>query len=668
LTFSVRLRALSVSVLKTTMPTIRQLPPNVVNQIAAGEVIERPASVVKELLENAVDAGASRVDVVIERGGCDLVRVVDDGCGIETEQLPLAVASHATSKIASADDLFRVNTLGFRGEAMASIASVSRLVLRSRTRIANEAAEIAVSGGNLGAVTPCGAPVGTTVEVRDLFFNTPVRRKFLRGMTTEVGHVSEALARVALACPAIHFTLRHNDRVVHDLPPVGEAKDRIQSLFGDEVADALIAVENSDGLIRLRGYVVNPSQSRANNRMQYLFLNGRAIRDRALQHALSEAFRGLLLTGRYPIAFLHIQMPPEEVDVNVHPTKLEVRFQDGGRLYGQLLSTLRTRFLSTDLTARGVLPVERHSGDALEAPLVHDAAARASGQMEFVAWAKSELETAMATRNPEAPAWNAQGLADPRLSNADAGMLSRFDFAELPRRAPLELQQLDKPWPDIEATENEKEEPIPGDDDLLEGRPPRDEDGAWRPTALQIHDRYLVTESEEGVVVIDQHALHERILYEQLREKVLGGALESQNLLVPEPVDLAPAEAAALLERRDVLARLGIRIEPFGGDTVLVSSYPAMLSHLNCGETLREVAASLLAGVKTPQPRDLIDELLHMISCKAAVKAGDRLTPAEVDALVAARHLCQDAHHCPHGRPTALVFTRAQLDRQFKRT
>ncbi|MEX0586679.1 MAG: hypothetical protein WD176_08550, partial [Pirellulales bacterium] len=206
------------------------------------------------------------------------------------------------------------------------------------------------------------------------------------------------------------------------------------------------------------------------------------------------------------------------------------------------------------------------------------------------------------------------------------------------------------------------------DVDLLTGGRAWEGDGAWRPTALQIHDRYLVTESEEGVVVIDQHALHERILYEQLRERVLGGALESQNLLVPEPVDLAPAEAAAVLERREELARLGIRIEPFGGDTVLVSSYPAMLSHLKCAETLREVAAALLSGVKTPQPRDLVDELLHMIACKAAVKAGDRLTPAEIDALVAARHLCQDAHHCPHGRPTALIFTRAQLDRQFKRT
>ncbi|MEX0642150.1 MAG: DNA mismatch repair endonuclease MutL, partial [Pirellulales bacterium] len=492
----------------TSSPRIRQLPPNVVNQIAAGEVIERPASVVKELLENSVDAGATRVDVTIERGGCDLVRVVDDGCGIDAEQLPLAVASHATSKIASADDLFRVQTLGFRGEAMASIASVSRLVLRSRSRGAAEGAELRVDGGRITPVAPCGAPVGTTVEVRDLFFNTPVRRKFLRGMTTEVGHVSEALARVALACPAIHFTLRHNDRVVHELPPVEETKARILSLFGDELADALIPLESRDGPVRLWGYVANPSQSRANNRLQYLFLNGRAIRDRALQHALSEAFRGLLLTGRFPIAFLQIEMPPEEVDVNVHPTKLEVRFQDGGRIYGQLLSTLRTRFLSTDLTARGVVPTSERVAEELDwratgtssaarslaEPVAHDVGAPPSGQLEFVAWAKSELDQVTGHL-------------------AVAGDEARpIDLNLSASRPPLELMRLDRPWPDVEAAQQDDEEPIPGDSDAdsvaldvdhLPGGSAWEGDGAWRPTALQIHDRYLFTESEEGVVVID---------------------------------------------------------------------------------------------------------------------------------------------------------------------
>jgi DNA mismatch repair protein MutL len=340
------------------MPSIRQLPPSVVNKIAAGEVIERPASIVKELMENAVDAGARRIDVVAEQGGLELVRVTDDGSGIAAEQLPLAVASHATSKIRDADDLFRVRTLGFRGEALASIAEVSRLVLRSRTSEEAAGAQLEIAGGTSQGISPCGCAVGTTVEVRQLFYNTPVRRKFLRSTQTEMGHLGEAFIRVALAYPHVHCTLSHNGRSLYDLPAAGDLRDRVGAFFGHDLAADLIAVASQEDDVRLAGFVASPSHSRANARLQYLFLNGRAIRDRALQHALGEAYRGLLLTGRYPIAFLNIEMPPEAVDVNVHPTKLEVRFQESGRLYSQLLGTLRTKFLSTDLTARLTAPDE----------------------------------------------------------------------------------------------------------------------------------------------------------------------------------------------------------------------------------------------------------------------------------------------------------------------
>src|SRR5262245_42798263 len=334
------------------MPQIKQLSPSVVNKIAAGEVIERPASVVKELLENAVDAGATRIDVTVGQGGAELVRVVDDGCGIAADELALAVAAHATSKISEADDLFRVGTLGFRGEALASIAEISRLVLRSRPAEAQAGAEIIVHGGHAEEVVPCGCAVGTALEVHDLFLNTPVRRKFLRTSQSELGHTSEAFTRVALALPRIHFTLKHHDKVVYDLPREDAWPLRIAAVFGNDLADSLIAVESRDADVRLVGYVAHPSQTRSHPRMQYVLLNGRAIRDRALQHALSEAYRGLILTGRYPIAFLRIDMPPEAVDVNVHPTKAEVRFQDSGRLYSQLLGTLRTKFLTVDLTAK----------------------------------------------------------------------------------------------------------------------------------------------------------------------------------------------------------------------------------------------------------------------------------------------------------------------------
>jgi len=611
---------------------IRPLPQNLVNKIAAGEVVERPASVVKELMENAVDAGATRIDVSATQGGLELIRVVDNGGGIPPGELPLALASHATSKIADVDDLFRVGTLGFRGEALASIASVSRTTIASRAPDAAGGAEIECVGGRLGEVAPRGTPPGTIVEVRDLFFNTPVRRKFLRTTATELGHVSEAFTRIALPAPNIHFTLRHNDKIVYDLPAGGGWLERIAACFGRELAANLIRVESADGEISLSGYAANPSVSRGNNRMQYFFLGGRHIRDRSLQHALGEAYRGLLTAGRFPVAFIAMQMPPELVDVNVHPTKLEVRFLDSGRLYSQLLSMLRAKFLTTDLQ------VQVRSDD--EPSAAHDEAQAAQLRQQLVDWAKGKIASW-----EEDDGKNAQHADDnSRELTAPGG----FDPTQ-----PLQLQPLGR------------NEPYPAPGAESANSPPPRNDATRR--ALQIHNRYLVTESAEGVTIIDQHALHERILYEHLKGRVLSGAVETQNLLVPEPVDLSPTEAAAALENRDLLARLGVRIEPFGGDTVLLSGYPAMLANIPPADVLRTVLEQIIAGVKRPDRRDLLDELLHAIACKAAIKAGDRLAPEEIAALLEQRHLVEDAHHCPHGRPTALVFTREELDKRFKR-
>jgi DNA mismatch repair protein MutL len=393
--------------------------------------------------------------------------------------------------------------------------------------------------------------------------------------------------------------------------------------------------------------------SRATARMQYLFLNGRAIRDRALQHALGEAYRGLMLTGRQPICFLRLDMPAELVDVNVHPTKQEVRFQDSGRLYSQLLGTLRTKFLTTDLTARGSSPVGL-GGD------VDDATSLSAGASELVKWAKQEL----GNRAQEvAASSNVQRQFGGSVEGTDAAS-SRFT-AEAPMpvmdSGPLRLHRLDTPERrsfDIGKAMNETP---------TEPGTPWGGVGSASRGALQVHNRYLVLENDAGIEVIDQHALHERILYEQIREKVLGNSLESQKLLVPEPVDLSATEAAAVLEHTELLAQLGVEVQPFGGETVLVSSYPAMLANLSPAEVLHDLVEKLLPGGRQPDARDLLDELLHMIACKAAVKFGDRLSAEEVDALLAQRHIVQDQHHCPHGRPTALVFTREDLDRQFKR-
>jgi DNA mismatch repair protein MutL len=608
------------------MPAIYQLPPSVVNQIAAGEVIERPASVVKELMENSLDAGATRVDVAVEQGGLELIRVSDNGRGIPAEEFPLAVASHATSKIRDANDLFRVGTLGFRGEALASIAAVSRLSLRSRAQDAATGAELEVVGGVASEVTPCGLPPGTTLEIANLFFNTPVRRKFLKSAQTEMGHISEAFTRLALAHPHLHFTLRHNDRLVHELPAGEEWLERIRRVYGQELTDALLWVESTEGEIELAGYVAEPSQSRANARMQYLFLNGRFIRDRSLQHALAEAYRGLMLTGRQPITFLSLKMPPDVVDVNVHPTKLEVRFQDGGRIYSQLLGTLRTKFLTSDLTAR-LQPVGAGAVPAPSAPWE---------QAEF-GGAGAAIETLRGN------------------GHAAAELFAPWSAHDAASSAPLEITLLDRPnfaAPPPHAT------PAPAWDRESQAGVP----------AMQIHNRYLITENGDGLVVIDQHALHERILYEQLKRRILAGPLESQRLLVPEPVDLSAAEAALALEHAETLEQLGLEVQPFGGDTVLVLSQPVLLARHKVRDLLREVLEKVQAGGRSPERRDLLDELLHMMSCKAAVKAGDRLAAAEIQALLRQRHLVEDAHHCPHGRPTALFFTREELDRQFKRT
>ena len=659
------------------MASIRQLPQSVINKIAAGEVVERPASVVKELVENALDAGATRIEVAIGAGGVELVRVVDNGRGIPAEELPLAVASHATSKLITAEDLFQVRTLGFRGEALASIAEVSHFTLRSRTADATAGAELEVIAGEHRPIAPCGCACGTMVEVRNLFVNTPVRRKFLRSTQTEMGHVTEAFTRLALASPQVHFVLRHNDRAVYDLPACQDWRERIGCFFGPELTDSLLWIESNDAPVRLAGYVAHPSQSRTSNRLQYLFLNGRYVRDRSLQHALAEAYRGLLLTGRFPISFLCFDMPPDMVDVNVHPTKLEVRFQDGGRLYSHLLGTIRTKFLTSDLTH--TLSADRAVRPPEAAPTIDF---DRNGGSSFVDWAKAEL----GNKSPGADGNEHQVAPGPPPMTPAMG---------------LDLHRLERSW---EAA-GVAEEPVAGDGDesavsqrLAAGSGESivsrfgnfvNHDAATSPwslrphapgfadssraavplaPAVQIHNRYLVTESAEGVLVIDQHALHERVLYEQFRNKVMAGSLETQNLLVPEPVDLSPAEAAMVLDKKELLAQLGLRVEPFGGGTVLVSSYPAMLRGASPASLLRDTLELLLAGARAPERRDLLDELLHMMACKAAVKAGDSLTPDEISALLDQRHLAQDTHHCPHGRPTALVFTREDLDRQFMRT
>ena len=647
---------------------IMKLPTGVVNKIAAGEVIERPSSVVKELMENSIDAGATRIDILIEKGGVDLIRISDNGCGIPRDQLELAVESHATSKIRDADDLFDVGTMGFRGEALASISEVSQFLLRSYAREGESGYELTVNGGHTGEIVPCGCPLGTVIEVGNLFFNTPVRRKFLKTTQTEVGHVSEAFTRIALAFPSIHFSLKHNQRTLHDLAPTSDFTDRILAFFGPEVHGALIPVESEHDGIRISGFAVDPSQSRSHTRMQYLFLNGRHIRDKSLQHALREAYRGLLLHGRYPISFLHLEMPADQIDVNVHPAKLEVRFQEGGRIYSHLLGTLRNRFLSTDLNSRVDHPApnvatpefKKFPGQTLPAAGTGSStwgAPAAEGDPGGVVRQQGSLEFPL--QRP--------GIWEVSENRTPGSLSGRASATPVPDEV-QQNREIATGFPPAAET-GQPAQASTGFSSPLDGidqDSPVVIDRFNRSGAIQIHNRYLVAESADGVEIIDQHALHERILYEQLREKVLAGKLETQRMLVPEPVQLSPSEAAAALEAREEFKKIGIEIEDFGGDTILITGYPAMIANHSPAEMLRQMIEEYMAGSK-PERRDTIDELMHMMSCKAAVKAGDKLTPEEITVLLENRDLCQDSHHCPHGRPTALVFSRDELDRRFKR-
>jgi DNA mismatch repair protein MutL len=649
------------------MSRIHALDALVVNKIAAGEVIERPASVVKELLENSIDALATRVDVEIGDGGSELIRVADDGEGIHPEDFGLAVTSHATSKITGADDLFRVRTMGFRGEALASIAAVSRLRLRSRRVDAVDGYEIAVEGGQSGAVQFCGCPVGTVVEVRNLLYNTPVRRKFLRAVATEFGHISEQFTRVALANPTLTASLKHNQRSVYELPPTGQVLDRLKLFFGSDLTDKLIWVESQTSDVRVWGYVAHPSESRSTRKGQYLFLNGRWIQDRSLQHALGEAYRGLLMTGRYPVVFLFLELAPELVDVNVHPTKAEVRFRDTQPLYRQLLAAIRTRFLSANLESTISVPkaaawrFENFSPDrgGLEGPAQRDA------QLELAEWARNQLNNWQAPA-PESPQQSSQSSWPAPAAGqggAYANPLPAHDRLPLAAGETAFAGSPGVAMPGLPGSDAAASQPDAPRTNGVDGF-----DVAALPRQIiQVHDCYIVFETADGITVIDQHALHERVMYEHLRHRVDQGAVESQRMLVPQTLEFGDREAATLLEHADVLAQIGYRIEEFGGATLLLTAYPAILAQADHGRILRDAAESLASSGQTPSRRDILDSLLHLMACKAAVKAGQRLKPEEMESLLAQRHLIDDAHHCPHGRPTALVLTRAELDRQFGR-
>ncbi|MDO5565908.1 MAG: DNA mismatch repair endonuclease MutL, partial [Planctomycetia bacterium] len=688
----------------------------------------------------------TRIELVIERSGTDLVQVIDNGCGIASEQLILALSPHATSKIADADDLFRIRTFGFRGEALASVAEVSQLVLRSQTEDSPEGAEIRSDGGTLSGPVPVGTSRGTSIEVRNLFFNVPARRKFLKSPGTEFGHISEAFNRVAIPNPAIHFVFKHNGRVVQDLPPASQSRERIGRLFGTEIGERLIYVESQRGDVSIQGFVAHPDCSRPNNSLQYIFLNRRYIRDRSLQHALTEAYRGLLPVGRFPIAFVNINIPPDFVDVNVHPTKLEVRFVNSSPIYSGFLGAIREEFLRSDLNSRpGIAdnrPAATRQGapvsppspylsdqqDAVDPRSAMDDEASEAMRKQILSWSNGDLEQTQLASGQAVPSdidlpsgpISPKASGDPNSNDQasdDPDSEVPFDSAFPPQHhavvqqmfpmepasrdysnTSLKLNRITPVPRDQRPTQESHTEATSFEDIFAAQRramefeqamarrntgPASDEidasenesiPAAILPPAkehkpvLQIHDRYLVTQTDEGLAIIDQHALHERILYEKIKARMEAGKMDSQQLLVPEPVDLTPTELACVLENRELLADFGLQVDSFGGNTVLVSGYPAIVRDTSPGEILMLLLNPLLESGRKPKRTDLLDEMMHQMACKAAVKAGDNLTPDDIDELLNLAQAELNVHHCPHGRPSTLVFSCVELDKMFKRT
>lgn len=659
---------------------IRRLDAALVNKIAAGEVIERPASVVKELVENSLDAGATRIDIALEVGGSQLIRVTDDGSGIDRENLPLAVASHATSKIQSADDLFHIGTLGFRGEALASIGSVSHLTIRSRPADQLEANEIVVEGGSATTPKPCGAPVGTTIEIRNLFFNVPARRKFLRQPQTECGHVTEQLARIALAHPHVAFTFTHNGRSLRNLPPTQNRRERIADFYGAELGQCLIELARNERNLRIEGLIAPPSHSRATSKWQYLFLNGRFITDRRIGYAVRESFRGLVEHDRYPVTFLFLTTDPAEFDVNVHPTKIEVRWRDAGLVQSQVLSVLRETLLAQDLTPRFKTPVHIQDDGMRPSPMDTSAQERARNALADYLKRVDPTQPRLTFRPPPFPTNQlrpsiANVLPEPRLPDGTPDA-SNGSFAGSPFES-AESRSLNDSHrqASLDSTNDADNSAIPssmtpGDiaAQQMASAALGSVAGALPPGGvIQIHNTYLVAQTEAGVVIIDQHALHERILYERFRERVLQGPLESQGLLLPETLEVSPAQREAADAHKALFERIGIELNEYGPKSIAVQRFPTLLASVDMKKFVSDLLERLAESDGDTSDETLIHATLDMMACKAAIKAGDPLSQEEMYALLDQRHLTQRSSNCPHGRPTTLELTTKDLEKQFKR-
>jgi DNA mismatch repair protein MutL len=588
---------------------IRHLPDHLVNQIAAGEVIERPAAAVKELVENAIDAGASKIEIDLRDGGKSLIRVRDDGCGMNREELSACIERHATSKLPD-DDLVRIRHLGFRGEALPSIGAVSRLTISTKTAAEETGWSLSVEGGRKSDPVPCAHPQGTCVEVRDLFYATPARLKFLKTDRAEYAAVKEMVTRIAMAFPQVSFKLVHNDAVSLSLNKAIQ-ETRLSDLLGKDFADNSIAVLSEREAVKISGYAGLPSFDRGTPQHQFLFVNGRPVKDRLLLGCIRAAYTDLLSRDRHPVAVLFIALPAEEVDVNVHPAKAEVRFRDSGLVRGAIVSALKHALLE-------------------------------GGQ-------KTSTTVSSFALSSFRPQTSSPAL--PLRSNYYSIRANGYgNLAERP-------QQFYEPLMQIVPSARAEETPL-----AEEVSHPL---GAAR---AQLHENYIVAQTQEGIVLIDQHAAHERLVYEKLKAQMAKGAIAAQGLLVPEIVDMEDTRAAAILEKTDTLHKLGLDIESFGNGSLCVRGVPAILgAKIDLKKLLHDLADELADQDSSTLLEKKINAVLATMACHGSVRAGRRLTIEEMNALLRSMEETENSGHCNHGRPTYVKLSLKDIEKLFHR-
>ncbi|WP_342642756.1 DNA mismatch repair endonuclease MutL [Rhodoligotrophos ferricapiens] len=611
------------------MPSIRRLPEGVVNRIAAGEVIERPASVVKELVENAIDAGARHVDVLFNDGGRSLIEVRDDGIGMTAEELDLAVERHATSKLAD-EALLLIDTLGFRGEALPSIGAVSRLAITSRPQSGGDAHRVRVEGGTKHPVRPAALGAGSLIEVRDLFFAVPARLKFLKSERAETAEAIEVMRRLAMAHPRIGFTFTTSERRVLNFAALAETEEafqrRLAEIMGREFTDNSVVVSGEREGVTLRGYAGLPTLNRAYATMQFLFVNGRPVRDRLLLGALRGAYGDLVPRGRHPLAVLFITCPPEMVDVNVHPAKAEVRFRDQGLVRALVVGALRQ---GLDEAAK------RATGTIATAAL---AAARPMGSPSHGRSGSGGLSRSYAAMRPlPVQAEAAFAFQAPAIGSA----VMMPGLAEPSAAA----------W-----TVNDIEEP----EAQVEGAPL----GAAR---AQVHENYIIAQTSDGIVIVDQHAAHERLVYERLKASLAETGIARQPLLVPEVVELDEAAVGRLIDAEEVLASLGLVIDSFGPGAVCVREVPALIAGGNIAKLVQELADELTDAGGSSVLQDRIEHVLATMACHGSVRSGRRLRPEEMNALLREMEATPNSGQCNHGRPTYIELKLSDIEKLFSR-